>query len=152
MTLAGSSTILAQEPALAAAPPGPGPDPGGPLLAVVDSGSRVRAWDALRAAGHWRDVRALRGPGDGRGVDLAAALESLAAEGARVVRVDSGGRLVGALLRARLLDEVGLLVHPAFGDGSSWNDGATGATLSLAAHEPVGADLIWLRYRVTDPG
>jgi 2,5-diamino-6-(ribosylamino)-4(3H)-pyrimidinone 5'-phosphate reductase len=41
VTLVGADTILAQEPALAEAPPGPGPDPRAPLLAVVDSRGRV---------------------------------------------------------------------------------------------------------------
>jgi hypothetical protein len=49
--------------------------------------------------------------GDER-VDLPAALELLRREhGARAVRVDSGGRLNGAFLRAGLVDEVSLLVH-----------------------------------------
>jgi 2,5-diamino-6-(ribosylamino)-4(3H)-pyrimidinone 5'-phosphate reductase len=114
-------TLLAQEEALAAAPPGPGPDPDGPLLAVVDSRGRVTSWAALRAAGHWRDVVAVRsragppGPSGGRRelvrgearVDLRAVLAALAEEGARAVRVDSGGALLGALLDAGLLDEVG---------------------------------------------
>ena len=56
----GADTILAQEPTLAAAH-GPGPVPDGPLLAVVDSANRVRQWAALRDAGHWSDVIALRG-------------------------------------------------------------------------------------------
>lgn len=59
VTLTGADTILAQEEALAAQP-GPGPADGGPLLAVVDSRRRVRAWHALRDAGHWSAVVALR--------------------------------------------------------------------------------------------
>jgi 2,5-diamino-6-(ribosylamino)-4(3H)-pyrimidinone 5'-phosphate reductase len=59
VTLTGADTILAQNDALAAAA-GPGPARDGPLIAVVDSRSRVRAWSALRDAGHWRDVVALR--------------------------------------------------------------------------------------------
>lgn len=114
VTLVGAATILAQEPALAAAPPGPGPNPEGPLLAVVDSRRRVSAWEALRDAGYWREVRPLRGRDGGR-VDLRRALEELAGEGAEVVRVDSGGRLVGVLLREDLVDEVSLLVHPVLG-------------------------------------
>jgi 2,5-diamino-6-(ribosylamino)-4(3H)-pyrimidinone 5'-phosphate reductase len=147
VTLAGADTILAQEDALTSSPPGPGPDPDGALLAVVDSRERVTAWDALRDAGYWREVRPLRGR-DGGHVDLRAALEDLAEEGAAVVRVDSGGRLVGALLREGLVDEVSLLVHPALGSGPPWTDGVGGVGFELTHHEPRGPGLLWLRYRV----
>jgi len=120
VTLAGADTILAQEKALDTAPR-PGPVRDGPLLAVVDGKGRVRQWDALRDAGHWSDVLALHARhtpprakdravaewvlGAER-VDLAAALDELGrCRGARTVRVDSGGSLVGALLEAGLLDE-----------------------------------------------
>jgi 2,5-diamino-6-(ribosylamino)-4(3H)-pyrimidinone 5'-phosphate reductase len=55
VTLTGADTILAQEGALSAAPR-PGPARDGPLLAVVDSRSRVSMWDALRDVGRWRAV------------------------------------------------------------------------------------------------
>lgn len=147
VTLAGADTILAQEEALASGPPGPGSNPDGALLAVVDSQERVTAWDALRNAGYWRDVRPLRGRGGGR-VDLRDALEELAAEGAQVVRVDSGGRLVGVLLRGGLVDEVSLLVHPVLGSGPSWTDGEGRVGFELTHHEQRGQGMIWLRYRV----
>jgi 2,5-diamino-6-(ribosylamino)-4(3H)-pyrimidinone 5'-phosphate reductase len=150
VTLTGSQTILAQEAALAAAPPGPGPDPEGPLLAVVDSRERVTAWDALRAAGHWRDAVPLRGPAPGQPVDLAGALATFAADGAQTVRVDSGGRLIGILLGQGLLDEVSLLVHPSLGSGPSWTDGAgAGAAFTLTHEEQRGSGLVWLRYDVS---
>jgi 2,5-diamino-6-(ribosylamino)-4(3H)-pyrimidinone 5'-phosphate reductase len=149
-TLTGADTILAQEPALAAAPPGPGPDPDGPLLAVVDSRRRVTAWDALRSSGHWRDVVALRGRAPGARVDLVEALERLAIDGARTVRVDSGGRLIGALLERGLLDEISLLVHPCLGDGLSWDDGSrVDATFSLTHEERRQDGLVWLRYAIS---
>lgn len=47
VTLTGADTILAQEDELAHADL-PGPNQGGPLLAVVDSKRRVTAWNALR--------------------------------------------------------------------------------------------------------
>lgn len=149
VTLTGADTILAQELALAAAPPGSGPDPDGPLLAVVDSRSRVTAWDALRRSGHWRDVIALRGPTRGARVDLVDALERLAIDGARTVRVDSGGGLIGALLELRLVDEISLLVHPCLGVGRSWDDGRkVNATFTLTHEERRGGELVWLRYAV----
>jgi 2,5-diamino-6-(ribosylamino)-4(3H)-pyrimidinone 5'-phosphate reductase len=118
VTLVGADTVLAQEDALREGDQ-PGPARDGPLLVVVDSRARVSEWDGLRRAGYWSDVVALRAEGtpehakDVREVvtgidrvDLAAALEILADRGAQVVRVDSGGALIGALLRGGLLDEV----------------------------------------------
>jgi 2,5-diamino-6-(ribosylamino)-4(3H)-pyrimidinone 5'-phosphate reductase len=207
VTLTGADTILAQEPALAVQP-GPGPSDDGPLLAVVDSRRRVRAWQSLRDAGHWSAVIALRsrvGGADGAAahagsahagsahagsantgsaedssaharpanagpaveelvlgedrVDLGAALEALAERGAQVVRVDSGGSLTGALLRAGLVDEISLLVHPclagapggagAASGGQRWyGSGSTSArTLRLVGTETFDDAVVWLRYR-----
>lgn len=172
VTLVGADTVLAQEAALADAPR-PGPAAGGPLLAVVDSRRRVRRWDALRTVGHWSDVVALRcrsgpppdGPGAGEGpsveevvvgtdrVDLAGALRLLAARpGVGVVRVDSGGALVGALLARGLVDEVSLLVHPCVvgpGAGGRWHGAADVPPGRLSpTHVEALGDLVWLRYTV----
>jgi 2,5-diamino-6-(ribosylamino)-4(3H)-pyrimidinone 5'-phosphate reductase len=134
---------------------------------VVDGRGRVRQWEALREVGHWSDVLALyaestapRPPdrpvreivaGTDR-VDLSAALAALGdRHGARVVRVDSGGALVGALLAAGLLDELSLLVHPCLagaGETRRWHGAAPPAELSLLAAEPLDGGLAWLRYRV----
>ena len=143
VTLTGADTILAQEAALADAPR-PGPTPGAPLLAVVDSRSRVTAWDALRDCGHWSGVVALRSHGS-----LVADVEAL---GGEVVRVDSGGTLNGALLRAGVVDEVSLLVHPVVVDGGRrwWGSEPPGG-LSLRAASVVGSGLAWLRYGVAGP-
>jgi 2,5-diamino-6-(ribosylamino)-4(3H)-pyrimidinone 5'-phosphate reductase len=167
VTLAGADTILAQETALAEAPR-PGPAAGAPLLAVVDGRGRVREWEALRDVGHWSDVLALRAeatpprPSDrptselvvgAERVDLRAALEALGERHrAKVVRVDSGGALTGALLAAGLVDEVSLLIHPRVGDvqaGRPWHGGAPVATAAfeLLANETLDGDLVWLRYR-----
>ena len=165
VTLTGADTILAQEAVLAAAPRS-GPALEGPILAVVDSRYRVSAWEALRECGYWRDVVALRGRADPSTahkveemvtgtdrVDMGAALAALAdVHGATVVRVDSGGALIGALLRERLLDEVSLLVHPqlAGGSGGKWygRKPPSPTTLTLIAAEPLDDGLVWLRYRV----
>ena len=101
---------------------------------MVDGRGRVREWAALREVGHWSNVLALhsattpaRPPGRGVAelvtgtdrVDLAAALApSAGSTGARMVRVDSGGALIGALLDAGLVDELSLLVHPVLVGGS----------------------------------
>jgi 2,5-diamino-6-(ribosylamino)-4(3H)-pyrimidinone 5'-phosphate reductase len=63
-------------------------------------------------------------------VDMRAALEELNVRyGIQTVRVDSGGTLNGVLLRAGLVDEVSILVHPALVGGTSQR-------------------LVWLRYKV----
>ncbi|MCK2217280.1 dihydrofolate reductase family protein [Actinomadura sp. ATCC 31491] len=177
LTLTGADTVLAQYGAPPATPgaeppaPGPGPDPEGPLLAVVDGRGRVRpwVWEALRASGYWSDVIALRcastpprPPGaavrevvtGAERVDLAAALDRLDRDdGVRVVRVDSGGALLGALLAAGLLDEISLLVHPCVAGGRAtrfWYGAAPPAPpvpLAFVAAEPLPGGLVWLRYR-----
>jgi 2,5-diamino-6-(ribosylamino)-4(3H)-pyrimidinone 5'-phosphate reductase len=163
VTLAGADTILAQEEALANAEL-PGPTADAPALAVVDGRGRVSAWEALRDCGHWSDVVALRcetTPADARAaprqlvvggdrVDLAAALTALARGGARVVRVDSGGGLNGALLKQGLVDELSLLVHPVLAgeSGRPWHGRLAppaGALELIASNEP-GGGLVWIRY------
>ena len=168
VTLVGADTMLAQEQALASAPR-PGPLEGGPLLAVVDSRGRVDdwVWEALRDVGHWSEVLALHAEatpprGGGRPVqelvtgtervDLAAALEILGGRaGGEVVRVDSGGALIGVLLGAGLLDEVSLLVHPRLLGVRTprlWHGSAPAAIrFDLIASRAFEDGLVWLRYR-----
>ena len=61
----------------------------------------------------------------------------------RNVRVDSGGALNGALLRAGLVDEVSLLVHPRIvgGDGPRWYGNASPHAFDLHS----ATALAWLR-------
>lgn len=170
ITLTGADTILAQERELAAAPR-PGPADSEPLLAVVDSGRRVREWEALRDCGYWSGVLPLRATsrpptgeppipelvvGSDR-VDLRQALTQLASRtGARVVRVDSGGQLTRALLDLRLVDEVSLVVHPWLTDAGShrWygSDPPPALTMTRLAVETFDPGMVWLRYRVELPG
>ena len=168
VTLTGADTILAQRDALARAPR-TGPAPDGPLLAVVDGRGRVEDWGALRECGRWSDVLALRGTAwrpdgrdvrqlvtRGRRVNLPAALRALGErEGARVVRVDSGGALTGALLRRGLVDELSLLIHPCVsGSGRVWHGPAPAPAIELepVGSESVGDGLTWVRYRTAlDP-
>lgn len=181
-TLVGADTLLAA-PAGAEAQEGEEPpqlDPvvdTRPLLVAVDSRGRVSNWSALRRAPHWRGCLALGcastppayredlarvGVGwmeCGRErVDLGLALEELnARHGVCTVRVDSGGTLNGALLRAGLVDEVSVLLHPCLVGGrtpasmfrSADLDGPEGAlSLRLDGVERVGRHLLWLRYGV----
>lgn len=138
VSLAGCDTLLSFPPEVPPETPAdlkllqavPGDDRS--ILAVPDSRGRLKRWHFLRAQPHWRDFVSLcseRTPPEhleylrARGihvikagtdhVDLARALEELATRfAAKVVRVDSGGVLNSVLLRARLVDEVHVLVHP----------------------------------------
>lgn len=179
-TLAGADTMIAAEAMAGDEPPGSG---GGdsvrrPLLAVVDSRGRVRSWSLWRGAGLWGRMVSLCSDttpedhlaylqaervdplvvGGGR-VDLGRALEQLADRfGVRTVRVDSGGTLNGALLRAGLVDEVSLLVHPYLVGGTSprspyraedLRPGADAVPARLSSVEQVADGLVWLRYEVS---
>ena len=177
--LAGSATILAaglpEDTTDDDGAPLPPLDDAGderPLLAVVDSRGRVRCYDALLAAPHWRDravalCSASTPPAHlehlrrhrveplvaGRDrVDLAAALEH--EQHASRVLVDSGGRLTGALLRAGLVDELSLLVHPCVAGirppvQPPVADGAV--ALALRSVAPQAGGLVWQRYDVVGP-
>jgi 2,5-diamino-6-(ribosylamino)-4(3H)-pyrimidinone 5'-phosphate reductase len=151
-----------------------------PLLAVVDSRGQVKGWSTLLASLYWRAGVALCSaatPADhlawleGQGVerivtgadrvDLAAALGELAARfGVKTVRVDSGGKLNGELLRLGLVDEISLLVHPYLVGGSSPASMYRAADLvhevgvqqlELLSFRKVKQGVVWLRYAVTRP-
>jgi 2,5-diamino-6-(ribosylamino)-4(3H)-pyrimidinone 5'-phosphate reductase len=181
--LTGADTLL-EGPGLPAEddPEPPSPEELGgerPLLAVVDSRGRFTLWNWLRKQQYWRDAmafvskatpRAVRDrlarqgvaaceAGDDR-VDLRGALEWLnERHGVRRVRVDSGGALSGALLRAGLLNEVSLLVEPALVGGVQPRTFMRGpdpssvddvVQLDLIATQGFDDGLVWLRYRLRD--
>jgi 2,5-diamino-6-(ribosylamino)-4(3H)-pyrimidinone 5'-phosphate reductase len=91
-------------------------------------------------------------------VDLRAALEELNVRyDVQVVRVDSGGTLNGVLLRAGLVDEVSVLIHPSLVGGTTPRSifrapdlaSADGVIqLRLAHVEQLEGELVWLRYEV----
>jgi 2,5-diamino-6-(ribosylamino)-4(3H)-pyrimidinone 5'-phosphate reductase len=148
-----------------------------PYLVVIDSRGRVGNWAQIQAQPFWRQVIVLCTrvtppayrealarqdiahilAGEER-VDLRQALEILYAEyGVRSLRVDSGGALNGALLRAGLVDEVSLLIAPVLVGGESpqsmfvapdITSPEQAIPLQLAHCEPVGEGRIWLRYQV----
>lgn len=148
-----------------------------PWLVVVDSRARFDRWNWLRKQVYWRDVLVLVAAttpagrraaltaqgvtmleaGDER-VDLRAALELLNERfGVRRVRVDSGGALSGALLRAGLLTEVSVLLEPVLVGGVSPRSFVRGpdpvspadvTPLDLLSVERFDDGLVWLRYRV----
>jgi 2,5-diamino-6-(ribosylamino)-4(3H)-pyrimidinone 5'-phosphate reductase len=187
-TLAGCDTLLEAYPAekitaeddAAAEPPKGDPGDTRSLLVVPDSRGRLRTWHLLRREPYWRNVIALCSLatpktylddlrrqqvdsivlGEER-VDLRAALEELNARyGVEVVRVDSGGTLNGVLLRAGLVDEVSVLVHPGLVGGMTPRsiyrapdltspDGVV--PLRLVDVEKREDDAVWLRYEVVKP-
>jgi hypothetical protein len=91
-------------------------------------------------------------------VDLGSALEELHVRyGVKTVRIDSGGTLNGVMLRAGLVDEVSVLVHPALVGGpiprtifrlpeGLPNEDPIALTLMRA--ETLRDGIVWLRYQV----
>ncbi len=109
------------------------------LLVVVDSRGRIKNWGVIRDQPYWRDVVVLCSrstpqayidqinaqgidfivTGEER-IDLRAALIQLRDQyRVESIRVDSGGILNGALLRAGLVDEIVVIINPCLTGGSS---------------------------------
>lgn len=95
---------------------------------------------------------------DGR--DLAGALDTLGeAFGVRTLLLEGGGAINGAFLKAGLIDEVSLLVHPAIDGlagvpsifdyrGEPDEKPAAGRVLRHVHTETLEGGTVWLRYRV----
>lgn len=116
----------------------PAADDSRPILVVPDSRGRFRSWHHLKGQPYWKDfislctentprdhIRYLKRKGvktiiaGTDKVDFKQALQDLHSEfGITTVRVDSGGTLNGVLLRAGLVDDVHLLVHPTLVGGT----------------------------------
>ncbi len=147
-------------------------------LVIVDSRGRIRNWDVIRQQPYWAGVIALCSQttpteylihlqksgveyiqaGENK-VDLCAALQALKARyGVERLRIDSGGILNGALLRAGLVDEVSILIAPCLTGGTSPNsifqapDLASppegNVPLRLVHLERMEGDVVWMRYEV----
>ena len=93
-------------------------------------------------------------------VDLSAALLQLQVRyGVRSIRTDCGGRLNGALLEARLVDEVAVIVNPSLsGDPGAQRFvrlpralSSTGLALTLREVEQLNDGAVWLCYDVGEP-
>ena len=117
----------------------PSPEDPRPILVVPDSRGRLKSWRYWRKQPYWRDFISLctkRTPPEHfeylahndikiieagtNHVDFRQAFEELnSAFGITVVRVDSGGTLNRVLLRAGLVEELHLLVHPTLVGGTS---------------------------------
>lgn len=94
--------------------------------------------------------------GEGDEIDLPIAVEKIGARlGVRTLMLEGGGGINGSFLRARLVDEVSLLVAPvadgrvgtpalfdvAGEDAAPWR-------LALDGVQRLSDDVLWLRYRV----
>ncbi|HXZ49613.1 MAG TPA: bifunctional diaminohydroxyphosphoribosylaminopyrimidine deaminase/5-amino-6-(5-phosphoribosylamino)uracil reductase RibD [Usitatibacter sp.] len=112
------------------------------VLAVVDDAERRRALEA-------RGAEVVIVPGEGRKADLAAVARLLGSRGFNEVTVETGGRLMGSLLRAGVIDEIVLYVAPLILGDAAQGLFALGELASLGeAPRPrivevrgVGADL-----------
>ncbi len=153
------------------------PDDERPLLVIPDSRGRVRMWHHLRNSGIWRDFVSLVSTSTPQEyidylkerhigtivagsdhVDMRAALMALNERyDVKTIRMDSGGTLNGVMLRAGLVDEVSVLVHPClvggtlstslFSDvGLKRSDGIIKARLLKA--EELKDGIVWLRYEI----
>ena len=181
--LAGSNTILQspdnvpEEDENAFEPVAAASDDSRSLLVVPDSRGRIRHWHALKASGHWSGFVALCSnatpapyldylekrhidavvTGDDH-VDLKSALEKLNERyDVKTVFLDGGGVLNGHMLRAGLVDEISVLLHPALVGGSEtvtlFNTPELPSPdnpidLELKHLERMADDILWLRYDV----
>jgi len=181
-TLAGSDTLLGayaetQESSEFDEPFQKDPDDTRPLLIVPDSKGRLRIWHLLRKEPYWRDAVALCSEstpkeyleylkkmnveyiiaGDEK-VDFRGALEEINNRyKINNVRVDSGGTLNGILLRAGLVDEVSVLIHPFLVGGMTPSSLFRAAdlistegviSLKVIKINLIEPDLIWMRFEV----
>lgn len=147
-----------------------------PVLVVPDSRGRIKFWSLIRQEPYWRTqivlcskvtpksyIRYLRDSridyiirGKDR-VDLKAALKELRIRHKiKVIRVDSGGILNGVLLKADLVDEVSILVHPQLAGNQSRsffrltdnNLLYEAINLKLIKAKNIKRSIVWLRYKV----
>ncbi len=164
--------------------PGPAPEPVGPaageqdlpILVIVDGRGRLTRHAWLRGQPFWRDLVVLCSGatpasqldrlrrhriehfvlGEDR-VDLRAALRTLAElHHVAAVRVDAGGALNAALVRAGLVDELSVVVAPYL--AASTIEGTRSLITAAAGRDTVPLELttverlagghVWLRYAV----
>jgi len=99
------------------------------------------------------------------GDDLPGAMDQLATVfGVRKLLLEGGGRINGAFLRHRLIDEFSTLIHPAVDgvagvpgivdyDGTDGEQPGAGQALRLIGCETLDGGMVWLRHAVEDaPG
>jgi riboflavin biosynthesis pyrimidine reductase len=98
------------------------------------------------------------------GDDLSGAMEQLAAIfGARKLLLEGGGRINGAFLKHKLIDEFSTLIYPAVDgvagtqvivdyDGPEGDKPGAGQTLRLTHCETLEGGMVWLRHKVERTG
>jgi riboflavin biosynthesis pyrimidine reductase len=96
------------------------------------------------------------------GQDLRLALETLGESfGAKTLLLEGGGRINGAFLKARLIDEISLLVYPGIDglsgmpsifeyEGAPDEMPAAAQSLRHSGTETLSDGVVWLRYRVEE--
>jgi riboflavin biosynthesis pyrimidine reductase len=97
---------------------------------------------------------------EGPEIDLEAMLETLnSAFGIKRLLLEGGGAINGSFLAAGLVDEVNVLIAPAFDGDNGQQSIATHAAglagrceLSFRSATPLGHGMVHLRYAVTPPG
>ena len=148
-----------------------------PLLVVVDSKGRIRNWNYIRSVPFYHSIAVLCSKATPKDyldyltrleidyiiagndhVDLKESLEALNDRfGVKSIRVDSGGILIGALLRAGLVDEFSVLLDPCLVGGTSPSSIFNAQDLSSAEGiiklrlihmEQLKDDVIWLKYDI----
>ncbi len=184
--LAGTDTLLKAYPEERLTPEDkeafehvkPEPDDTRPLLIIPDTRGRLRpVLHLLRHEPYWRDNLVLTSTSTPQSylnylkkrhieyltigedhVDYRSAFEEINLRyGIKTIRVDSGGTLNGVLLRAGLVNEVSVLIHPYMVGGIS--PGAIYRAsdliaankvirLKLISQEKTADDLLWIRYEV----
>jgi diaminohydroxyphosphoribosylaminopyrimidine deaminase / 5-amino-6-(5-phosphoribosylamino)uracil reductase len=133
--IAGSGTVLADDPALTVRDADDRPVPDQPLRVVVDTHGRTPATARVRddAAETWIATAAEIGANADGCVDLTALLHELHRRGHVVALLEGGPRLAGSFLREGLVDEfVAYLAPTVLGSGRAAVDGTGVATLADA--------------------
>lgn len=148
-----------------------------PLLIVPDSRGRIRIWSRVFETGYFRDILVLCSRSTPQEyldfleerlikymvigyekVNLGTALEEINVQfGVKSLRVESGGKLNGLLLRDDLVDEVCVLIHPAMVGGTSTDSiyiapdlksAEDALDLKLLKIEELKNEIILLHYRI----
>jgi diaminohydroxyphosphoribosylaminopyrimidine deaminase/5-amino-6-(5-phosphoribosylamino)uracil reductase len=133
--IAGSGTVLADDPALTVRDDDDRPVHDQPLRVVVDTHGRTPATARVRddAAETWIATAAEIGANADGCVDLTALLHELHRRGHVVALLEGGPRLAGSFLREGLVDEfVAYLAPTVLGSGRAAVDGTGVATLADA--------------------
>jgi 2,5-diamino-6-(ribosylamino)-4(3H)-pyrimidinone 5'-phosphate reductase len=148
-----------------------------PYLVVPDSRGRIQNWEYYQKMPYWKKIIVVGSKStpenyrtllQKKNIDLiisgedhvdykSALLELNSKYNIKTVRVDSGGTLNGYLLKAGLVDEISMLVHPYFVGGETCKTMYRAKdlvaqdvpiSLKLIKLEQLDEDLIWLIYKV----